>query len=282
MTRIENMDHDTQWYDKQYDPRPSDGSLDDILADWGRRSKKLRSTTTNWETVSYGHGDRATADIYRADEARGFLIFFHGGYWHSCSKDEHGWIAQAFLESGISTAIINYPLCPDVTLQEIVRMAHLAFITLYREVMTENERSLIIISGHSAGGYLAATHLVTDWTEYKIPESPFKCMVCISGLFDLMPLVNTSMNVWLRLTPELASKLSLVNKRPYARIPMIFGIGGQESEEFHRQSTALSQAWRNMPVDIIDVKGKNHFNVLEDFATREGSIHRKILSIVYK
>ena len=275
-----HKNRDAQWYEKQYDPRPPDGSLVDILAAWGRRSEKLRATSVTWDTISYGQGEREKADIYRAKEPRGFLIFYHGGYWRSCSKDEHGWIAQSFLEAGLSVAILNYPLCPAASLHEIVSTTHGAFATLYQHSMTEAERASVIISGHSAGAYLAATHLMTDWTAYELPASPIKGVVCISGLFDLVPLVNTSMNSWLRLTQATASELSLIDQRPKAHVPLILGLGERESEEFHRQSLVLSQAWGYAPMDIIDVKGMNHFEVLGNFATPRSSLHEKTLSIV--
>ena len=57
------------------------------------------------------------------------------------------------------------------------------------------------ISGHSAGGHLAACMLATDWPAFdaSLPEDLVIAAYAISGLFDLRPLVETSINKALRL-----------------------------------------------------------------------------------
>jgi len=57
------------------------------------------------------------------------------------------------------------------------------------------------MSGHSAGGQLAACMLVTDWPAYdaSLPRDLVMAAYAISGLFELEPLVDTSVNKALRL-----------------------------------------------------------------------------------
>ena len=59
----------------------------------------------------------------------------------------------------------------------------------------------LVISGHSAGGHLAACLLATDWRAFdaSLPEDLVTAAYAISGLFDLAPLVETSINKALRL-----------------------------------------------------------------------------------
>ena len=105
---------------------------------------------------------------------------------------------------GVSVAIPSYDLCPAVTVDEIIRQMRMATRELARL-----GRSLVV-SGHSAGGHLAACMLATDWQAYdaSLPGDPVIAAYAISGLFDLGPLVGTSINKALRLDDATARAAS--------------------------------------------------------------------------
>ena len=62
----------------------------------------------------------------------------------------------------------------------------------------------LVVTGNSAGGHLAACMLATDWPAFdaSLPENLVVAAYAISGLFDLGPLVETSINTALRLDQE--------------------------------------------------------------------------------
>lgn len=232
-----------------------------IIRDWQARTAAWAAQP---ETVRYGEGERECADIYRAEAPRSLLVFYHGGYWRSCSEDEHGWIAQPFVEAGYSVAMMNCPLCPVASLDDIVDAVRRAFAELYANVASEDERRRIIVAGHSAGGYLAALHRATDWTQYGLPESPLAGIVTISGLFDLQPLAHILMNEWLRLDQTIASRLSLNDKPATFEVPTRHFVGELESGEFHRQSQEQAAFWSHSAYQSMP--GRRHFDVLDDLA----------------
>ena len=91
---------------------------------------------------------------------------------------------------GISVAVAGYDLCPNVTVADIVEQMRAATCVLAKLGQS------LVISGHSAGGHLAACLLATDW-HLKDPSLPGDLVIAaytISGLFDLVPLVGTSIN----------------------------------------------------------------------------------------
>ena len=53
----------------------------------------------------------------------------------------------------LSVAVINYPLCPDVSLARIVEATRRAFAHLWREILTDGERGRIAVTGHSATAF---------------------------------------------------------------------------------------------------------------------------------
>ena len=103
-----------------------------------------------------------------------------------------------------------------------------------------------LVIGHSAGGHLAAAMLATDWSTVPgVPADLVRASYAISGVFDLPPLVGTSLNDALRLTPEAARAASpLFWPPPLKERAFAAAVGGLESEEFLRQSRDITQAWQ--------------------------------------
>ena len=53
--------------------------------------------------------------------AQGVMLYLHAGYWQSRDKSLFRFLAPAFQARGFHVALANYPLCPDVTLDELVK-----------------------------------------------------------------------------------------------------------------------------------------------------------------
>ena len=255
-----------EWYNSQYNPQEtSRRPLPDVLAEWLARSEKVKKELGP-ETVRYGEDEREVADVYRPVNARGCLIFYHGGYWRRCSKDDHAWVARDFVQAGITVAVMNYPLCPTVSLPDINRAAQRAFTCLYRDHFNTAERAHLVVAGHSAGGYLAAAHLSEDCPPLGLSANGPSGVVCISPLIDLTPLVSTFVNEWLKLTPQLAAELSLTSLPIRRLTSAVIATGARESEEFHRQAKELAARIEPGRSRLLDMPERDHFDVLDDFA----------------
>ena len=103
----------------------------------------------------------------------------------------------------------------------------------------------LVISGHSAGGHLAACMLATDWPAFdaSLPRDLVVAAYAISGLFDLGPLVETSINTALRLDAAAGEgREPVVLDAARARQPRC-GCRRHESAEYFRQSRTIVERW---------------------------------------
>lgn len=268
MTR-ERMTHrfgDPDWCEAEYNPRLRVKDAASFAPAWTARAEAARRRLTLRANLRYGAHRREVFDHIPARNPKGTVIFIHGGYWRAFSKDEFTWIAEPYVLRDISVMIINYPLCPDVTVQNIASSCEAAIATYLNDHATDAERSRVVVSGHSAGGYLTAAMLATDWSYYGVSQSPFVGAVPVSGVFDLRPLVRASMNEQIRLSDEQAALWSLLNEEPLVRCPIVPMVGALESDEFIRQSFEIADAWPAISRPAISVANRHHFDVIEAIA----------------
>jgi acetyl esterase/lipase len=85
------------------------------------------------------------------------LVFVHGGSWRSGNKERYGFFGRRMARRGILTVIIDYPLSPAYQ----VHAMGLATAKALDWVATHigdygGDPGRIVVSGHSAGGHLAA------------------------------------------------------------------------------------------------------------------------------
>jgi arylformamidase len=198
------------------------------------------------------------------------------------SRESSGFIARGLVQAGVAVAVVGYRLCPEVSLEEIVQDVRDALVWLHRHGAAHHvDASRVQVSGHSAGGHLAAMLWTTDWT-HQAPELPVDFLhsgIGISGLYELEPLLSTRVNDALGLDVPRARDLSPALAEPICRAPFLLAVGEAESEEYHRQSYFLRERWekKDVPVEVATLKDHHHFSILEELADREGVICKKAL-----
>ena len=276
------MTHDATWHEVQYNPRLSVANAAAIIPGWRRRALATRERHPPMGDLKYGPHPRENIDLFRAPNAKGTVVYIHGGYWRMLSKLETSWIADGFLEQSYSVALINYPLCPDVTLTDIRASSIRAFAYLWKQVLNEGERNAIAVTGHSAGGHLAALHLAVNWSAYGLPENPIAGVLPVSGIFDVAPLMHTTMNDDIRITQEAAPALNLMATPLRSKAELLFAVGGDEPEEFHRQSKDMVAAWSVLSPRVISLPGTNHFTVIDSLADGNGVLNREVVGMLEK
>ncbi len=276
---IEPAPDSPEWFEYQYNPRITVPDAATILPEWRSRAMQTREKHPPLGDIKYGPHPRENLDLFRAANARATVVYIHGGYWRMLSKLETSWVAEHFVEKGISVALMNYPLCPDVPLHQIRKSVQHAFAYLWHHVLTKDESRSIVVTGHSAGGHLAALHLATDWTAYNLPHNPIAGVVSLSGVFDVAPLINTSMNADLRLTIESSAALNLCAMPLKCNAPLLLAVGADEPHAFHQQSHDLAKAWSAVKPEVVSLVSTNHYTIVDRLAAPDGDVHSYVCAI---
>lgn len=233
------------------------------MAGWQRDAAAYRATARCELNVAYGPGERHRLDLFHppgGDAGGPVVLFIHGGYWQSLDKSSASHLARGANERGLTVAIPSYDLAPTITLSGIVAEMETA-----ADFLMQRLAQPLVVSGHSAGGHLTACLMARSATSLK---RPIVAGMPISGLFDLVPLVPTSINRALSLTVEEARRLSPIYQKPPVNSRVIAVVGGAESHEFLRQSRDLVTQWSAMDTTgrLYEVPEAHHFNVLAGLA----------------
>ena len=248
-----------------------------FMARWAEDSARARATMTCYLDRAYGEQPGETIDLFPARKGDGScLMFIHGGYWRSLDKKDFSFLAPALVDGGISLAVVNYDLCPRVSMEEIVRQMLRASRWLWlnaEEYGMDQDR--LYVAGHSAGGHLTAMLMCAVWPAFDraLPKDLWKGGLAISGVYDLRPLLEVEwLNSDLKLDADAALKLSPAFLPPATRAPVMTCVGGDESSEFLRQNALLGSRWRGAFAGDIAASGKHHFSVVDGLADQKSAL----------
>lgn len=255
---------------QQYSPSTMlDGPLDPYLDAYARRSAEAYDTVGRLETIRYGDAPANTIDVAvpRVSGGSGvpLHVFIHGGYWQLLSKRESFFLAPDCLAGGMAFATVDYTLAPVATLDEIVAECTTALATLGAVAPDLGiDPGLIVVSGSSAGGHLTAM------TALRLPPDQRPAAVIpVSGVFELEPLIGTTINDAVGLDTEQARRNSPLLHDLSGFPPSVIAYGDNEPEEFKRQSRAFVDKLvaADRPTVEVELAGRNHFDIVHDIIT---------------
>jgi arylformamidase len=257
------------------------------FARWAEASARVRSTMASRLDQRYGGMPGESIDIFPARKGDGTcMMFIHGGYWRSLDKRDFSFLAPTWVDAGVSLAVVNYDLCPKVTIDEIVRQMLRAsrWLWLHAEDFGMDQDRLYV-AGHSAGGHLAAMMMgaVFPVFDANLPKDLWKGALAVSGVYDLRPLPQVDfLQADLQLDEEAALRLSPAFIPPATRAPVMTAVGGDESGEFRRQNALLGERWRSAFAGDIPMPGRNHFSVVDGLAEQSSPLFagaRKLMKL---
>jgi len=270
------------YYEGQYNLRERHPDFGNYIEQWRKNSERARRDLPCKLDLPYGNDPNTSLDIF--PQAKGLnpvCLFIHGGYWRAMDKELFSYPAMGLSNAGVVFVSINYALAPDISLDGIVKQCQEAVLWIYRNAESfGGDPDRIHISGHSAGGHLTAMMLSTNWSERGVADLKLASGIAISGMFDLVPLIETSINNELRLNRDAALRNSPIKFLPEHCPPLLAAVGAGETDEFLRQSREYVEAWKGKggQAQFMPISDFHHFDVVLEMGRTGSELNDAVLA----
>lgn len=250
----------------QMSPRSGAPSMEAVFRRKRENSARFRAMHKHAAyDIAYGDTSAETFDLFypqrsptATDPASPVWVFIHGGYWQASDKSDVHDLAEIVREAGYAVAMVNYGLCPEVTLRQIVEQVRRGLRFIHREARSLGvDAGQIHLAGTSAGGHLAAMMACDPSLDFV------RSALIISGIHDLAPVSWIRVGTLLGLDADSVQTLSPLRLAPRPGVRVGVAVGALESIEFRRMSQELALKWR---APLLTVEGKSHFNVTDHLA----------------
>ncbi len=233
----------------------------DVLPRWIARAASFRADhdARGRLGLPYGPGARQRFDLFVPDTTpRGLLVFVHGGYWLEGGREIWSHLAAGAMARGWACAMPSYTLAPEARIGAITAEIRAAVMAARAIVAGP-----VVVTGHSAGGHLAARMACADGPDGVVRVVP------ISPVADLGPLMATEMNKTLRIDLAEAASESPARLTPRPGVAAHVWVGADERPAFLWQARTLSENWA-CPWTVAP--GHHHFNVIDDLANPDSAL----------
>ncbi len=281
------MKNEAEYFSQQYNARASIPDHPYVFTRWLKDSAHVRRTHAALLDLAYGEASGERLDFFPAPRSDApLLVFIHGGWWRSLDKSDFSFIAPAYTRAGFNVALTNYTLAPQASIADIVLQQLHALAWLYRNAEKYDfDPRRIVVAGHSAGAHLAAMMMAAVWPAFgaDLPRDLVKGAILMSGVFELEPIRHADfVNVDLRLSERDVDVLSPARMPPAHDAPFFTAVGGQESDEFKRQTTLIEQSWQTAHRTRVALPDANHLTICDAFASPGHPLHDACLALLGK
>lgn len=269
-------------WEAEFNPRRAVPEAEEYIAKSKLKSDQAHQKFTDIEELRYGKGPLANLNLRRSSRTnQPLFVFIHGGYWRALDKNDFGYMFNALEPLDANVIILNYDLCPQVTVRDISCQIQQAMLWLHANAADlgfDNKR--IYVAGHSAGAHLIAMVLAQEPSVFSLPEGVIRKAYLISGIYEVSAVLNISVNEEIRLRPEDVHAMSPIHFPPSKHTPYEILVGGDEPAGWIAQSVDFS-AYLNQQgaqSNLTILPGRNHFSILQDIEEPDGVIAARFLN----
>ena len=259
-----------------------------VIPNWVERSRVAREKLNTIVDQRYGEGEKQKLDVFRVKDPNApTLVYFHGGYWQRGDKSIYSFLASPFNSEGVNFITVGYDLCPTVSITQISNQAREALDFIWRNAKSLGvNRDQITVMGHSAGGHITQMMMGTKWAEFSagLPADLVTAGIPISPLSYLEPVrLTEALNAGIGMTvAEAESQSPMVAHPPSTNASQLVAVGGNETEEFHRQAQMYVDTFSSddRSMEIYVVPDADHFDELNVLADLNSPFFSKTLDIL--
>lgn len=219
-------------------------------------------------------------DVYaprKVKSPRPVLVFIHGGNWNSGSKKQYWLMGRNFARKGIVTVVIDYPLSPAANYDDMAKASAKAVQWTAENIgKYGGDTSRLYLSGHSAGGHLAALIGMNDeYFKTLDMKNPTTGLVLIDAAgLDMYGYLlekkydadNTYIKTFTN-DPKEWKKASPMYYIGDSMPPMLIYRGGETYESIIKGTNAFMNDYRKFVPDprYEVLKGKKHVPMIVQF-----------------
>ena len=251
-------------------------------------SDEVRARSRCALDLAYGEDERQKLDVYMPDAAHPelvegsvpVLLFFHGGYWVIGHKDLMGFMAPAITPAPALLVSVGYRMAPGAKYPQQVDDCRAALRWAYDHIADYGgDPARIYVSGHSAGGHLAA--LITLQRErladFGLPRDVIKGCFPVSGVFDVTETPPDRREAFLKSDDDAREASPIYNTEGNAT-PFLLEIGSNDFDNLREQHSRMLAALRSERGYLEEMvrEGHNHFQISLDHADYNSPWTRRV------
>lgn len=238
-----------------------------VVGSWGDISRDVREHASAMQTRRYGDGFNEDLEIFPAAAPNApIYVFMHGGEWKRRDNLSGAFPALSLVPAGFTYINLNFEALPHVRMPHIVDQIRRAVVWVHKHARDFGaDPDAIQLFGHSSGAHFAAVLATTRWQDFGAPADVLKSVSCVSGLYDMEPVLLSMRREWVKLTPDEGRALSPVHHVANVNCPVSIIHGGNESPEFKRQARVFHDALlaAKKTSRLVTVLDRNHFELLD-------------------
>ena len=136
------------------------------------------------------------------------------------------------------------------------------------------------VIGHSSGAHLTGVLLTTDWHGLGAAENILKSGACVSGMYELRPVLLSARSSYVTLSADEEDALSAIRHLDRVRCPILVAYGEKESPEFQRQGREFAAALKakGRAVKELILPACNHFEGIRLMMDPRSTLARAVLA----
>ena len=192
------------------------------------------------------------------------LFFIHGGAWASGDRKLYGSLGNVFAKNGVGAVLISYRLTPQVQHPGHIEDVARAFAWTHKNIAKYGGRpDQIFVTGHSAGGHLAA--LLATNEQYlkaeKLSLKDIKGAMPMSGIYIFL---EGRMEKVIGKGPEAAASASPIKHVTSEAPPFLIPYADKDFAGCATMSKDFCAALEKKKVEAacLEVKDRNHITVI--------------------
>src|SRR5262249_26072200 len=236
---------------------------------------------------AYGPSEHEKLDIFKARKPNApIFVFIHGGAWLGGASKNYADSAELFLNPAAHYVVADFIAIKeaDGDLRRMAEQVRRGIAWTYKNAASfGGDPNQLYIGGHSSGGHLCGVALVTEWQkDFGVPDTIIKGGLCMSGMYDLMPVRLSKRSSYGKFTDEMEQAMSSQRHLDKLRAPVIATYGTNETPEFQRQNRDFAAALKaaGKPVHLIEATGYDHFEMAESLGNPYGPNGRAVLEMM--